>query len=113
MAAAFREGLILDMEARDAGALEGLDRLARVQRVAVTGIHIGDRGNPDRIDDLRQARGDLGQADQPHIGNARAARHPAAGDIDRREAGRLDQTRRQPIVTAGRHDDPVALDQCT
>ena len=105
MAAFLREGLVLEMERRDAGTFEGARRALGRERIAVAGIGIGDHRHRDRLDDFGEPRDDLVRRHQPHVGHAGRARDGAAARIDGRKARLLDEARRQSVERAGGDDD--------
>ena len=111
MAAFFRKTLILEMEGGDAGALEGARRGLRIERIAVTGIGVGNDRNVDHIHHRRQPVDDGVHGNQAEIGNAGRARDRAAAGIDRGEAGLRDEPRREPVIGARRHGDVARGEQ--
>jgi N-methylhydantoinase B len=70
VAAALGEGLVLKVQARDAGALEGAHRALHVERVAVACVGVGDQRQPDHIGNLRHALGDFGHGEQAEVRQA-------------------------------------------
>ena len=114
--AALREDLILELDARDAGAFQLVHGADHLRDLAVARVGIGDHGDPDRraepprvVDHLRRARdAEVGQAE----GRSRG-RVPAA--VDRLEAGALQQPARERVERAGHDQDLPAgesLAQC-
>ena len=111
MAAFFRKALILEMKGGNAGALEGARRGLRVERVAVTGIGVGNNWNIHDIHHRREPVDDGVHWDQAEIGNAGRARDRPAAGIDRGEACLRDEPRREPVIGARRHGDMARGEQ--
>jgi DNA-binding GntR family transcriptional regulator len=89
----------------DAGALQAPHRPHHVDGVAIAGVRIGDDRQRRDIGDGFEARGDLGEAEQPDVRLAEGPFDGVAGDVDGGEAGQLDQTRTEAVAGAGGDDD--------
>ena len=105
MAAFFWENLVLEMERRDAGALEGAGGALRGERVAVAGIGVGDHRHRDRLDHLGEPPDDFIGRHQANVRYAGRAGDGAAARIDGRKAGLLDEPGRKLVERAGRDHD--------
>ena len=107
MAALLREGLVLQMEGGDAGALERARRALGGQRIAVSGVGIGDDRHAHHLDHGGEPLHDLVGRDQADVGHPGAARDGAAARIDRGKAGLLDEARGEAVERARRDHDAV------
>ncbi len=110
MAAALGRDLIFDMDRRHAGPLEFPHTTHEIDRIAVTGVGIGDNRNLYRRDYLRRRAlidSDIGH--QADIRDAHAARDRAAAQVGGLETGFLDESGGKTVETAGRDQEFVAL----
>ena len=112
MTALLRKGLILEMEGGDAGALEGARGGLGIERIAVTGIGVGDDRRRNDIHHRSQPVGDRAHREEPEIRHAGRARDGAAAGVNRRKSRLLDQPRRQPVERARRDRDAARRQQC-
>ena len=94
VAAALGVDLVLDVQAGDAGVLEGLHGAGDVHRLAEAGVGVDERGQVGHPGDLLGAPGDLGQGGQADVRQAQVGREHGAGDVDALEALVLDEARR-------------------
>ncbi len=107
----FRRHLVLDVEGGDPGLFVFPDRADHVERVAVAGVGIGDHRDSHRLDRQPDKAHVLRERQQAEIGIAVRPRIAAAGQVDRLEAGLLDEPRGERVISAGHHRVPAALDQ--
>ena len=97
VAALLGKGLILEVERRNAGALEGAGGALRIKRVAVAGIGIGDDRDADDVDHSGKPRDDLVRRDQADVRYAAGPRDGAAARVHRGKPGLLDEARGEPV----------------
>ena len=111
MAAPLRKCLILEMESCNTGALECARCGLCIERIAVSGIRIGNDRHPDNVDHRGQPIGNGGHGQKTQIGHGGGARDRAAAGIDRRKSRLFDQSSRKPVIGARRHRYPARLQQ--
>ena len=103
VAAALGRHLVLDVQRGDAGRRVLAHRAHDVERVAVAVVGVGDHRHADGLHEPPRVVGHLGEREQPDVGAPEQRRRRAeAGHVDGREAGALDEPRRQRVVGAGR-----------
>ena len=103
--ALLRHDLVLELDAGDAGLLVELHGPDDVDRVAVSGVGVGDHRHVDGGHDPAGVVDHLRAREQSHVGAAdQRRRRPEAGHVDDVEAGLLDEPGRQGVVGAGSHD---------
>ena len=82
------------MKSRDAGALETLQRVQRVEHISIARIEICYHGEIDSIHYLFQPFGDLHRIDEAHIGYPSASCDTTARRVEKTGAGGLRDPRR-------------------
>ena len=97
-----RADLVFDMERGNTALLVLAHAAHHVDRIAVTGVHVGDDRNIHGFDRARNEQQVLGHGQQADVGITAGARVAAAGEINRIEAGGLHQPCGQRVVGAGR-----------
>jgi hypothetical protein len=102
MAAALGPALVFDMHAGDAGFFIIADRAARVDRVAVAGVGIGDNGQLARIDDAARVVDHFGRGQQSDVGMPRPRDAGAeARHVHGVESRQLDEPCGEPVGDTG------------
>ena len=109
--AALGKRLVLEVQRRDAGALELAHGPLGVQRIAIAGVGIRDDGHAGVLDDVGEPIDDLAQGKEAEVGVAHAACDTAAGGVDRRKSRPRHEARRQSVPDAGRDDDVAGAKQ--
>src|SRR5690606_36389748 len=96
--------LVLDVKAGHPAALESARRLPRRERVAVSGVGVGDDGKIDGVDDLLEPGSDFVRRHQAEVRNSGAACDGSAAGIYRGKSGQRDEPGREPVIDAGSDD---------
>ena len=110
MAAALGGLLVLEVDAGEAGALEGLNRPHNLQGLSEPGVGVADRRHLDRLGDVPGFANHLLHAQQPDVGVARGAvDKPRSGDVERLETGALGEHGHRSVEHS-RHDDGLPGD---
>ena len=107
-----RAGVILDVDGRDAGALEGLHRAPHVRRVVESAFGIGDHRNLHRLDDRARLLDERVEREQARIRHAEAAcGGGVAADVNAFEGVRFDELRAERIGGARDGDRAATGDE--
>jgi hypothetical protein len=102
MPAALREDLVLDLQRVGAGALEQPDGAHHVQRIAEAGVGIDHQRPGKSLADRRHVLGELGQRDEPDVGDAEIGVGDArAGHIGDGKPQIRDHARGERVAHAG------------
>src|SRR5699024_3323559 len=109
--AALRVDLVLEVESRDAGVLELLDRAGHIHRLAPAGVGIDEGRQVRHPGDIASVVGHLGHRGQSDVGQTHGRGERSAGDVDALETDLLDDLSVDRIDGAGELDDPVAGEQ--
>ena len=102
MAAALWRDLILDVDARDTGALVVPHRAHDIEFVAVAGVGVGDDRNLHRARHAGGVGDHLGLGEQAEIRIAVRDGRAGAGHVDRGKSSLRDELRGQPVIGARR-----------
>ena len=107
-----RAGVVLDVDRRDAGALERLHRAPDLRGIVEAALGIGDHRQLHGLRDGARLLDQRLERKEARVLNAEAARRGGvASDIDAVEAVRFDELRAQRVGGAGRHERPAGADQ--
>ena len=110
MTAAFWERLVLELDGGSPGTLEIPDRALDIERVAEAVVGIHDDRCLDPVRYGRQRIVNLGHADKPDIGPAKAGiGKTCAGQVDRLRPHLRGNQTRQRVIDPRREDDFIAI----
>jgi hypothetical protein len=105
VAAALGEDLVLDVQARRAGAGVLDDGAADHLRLAEAGVGVGEDGEAGGIRHLADDAAEVLEAEEPDVGDAGGDARRGAGDVARGEACFRDGAGAEAVERAGRGDD--------
>ena len=111
MTAFLWEFLVLDVDSRDAAALEFTHRTKHVELVPVAGIGIGDHRHLDCGDQTPGIGYHLRHRNEAEIGVSQTCRRTGAGHVDGGKPRLLDQLGGDAVVSAGGNDHSILAQQ--
>jgi hypothetical protein len=111
VAAAFRKGLVFDLQCARSRPFEYPHRMPDAYGIAEPRVYVDDERYRDRVAHARDVVGELSQREQPDVRHAEeCVGDPGAGDIDRFEPGILDHAGGQRVRGTWQYQQPVLLE---